>query len=61
MIRELEDIYHLEPPLASREMYLYLNKKHEHLVEKVAEALRSMKEDGRYDQIVKETTAHLMN
>jgi len=61
MIRELEDIYHLEPPLASREMYLYLHKKHEHLAEKVAEALRSMKEDGSYDQIVKETTAHLMN
>lgn len=61
MFRDLKDIYHLEPPLASRNMYLYLYKKHQDLVDKVADALRSMKEDGTYDQIVKETTAHLIN
>lgn len=60
MIRGLEDIYHLEPPLASREMYLYLHKKHQELVEPLAEALRSMKEDGSYDSIVKETTSDLI-
>lgn len=60
MLRGLSDIYHLEPPLASREMYLYLNKKHEHLIDKVAEALRDMKEDGTYDLIVRETTGHLI-
>ena len=61
MLRGLSDIYHLEPPLASREMYLYLNKKHEHLIDKVAEALRDMKEDGTYDLIVQETTGHLIS
>jgi len=60
MIRELEGIYHLEPPLASREMYLYLHKKHQDLVEPIAEALRSMKKDGSYDRIVKDATSELM-
>jgi len=61
LLRGLSDIYHLEPPLASREMYLYLNKKHEHLIDKVAESLRDMKEDGTYDLIVQETTGHLIS
>jgi polar amino acid transport system substrate-binding protein len=60
MLRGLSDIYHLEPPLASREMYLYLNKKHAHLADEVAEALRDMKEDGAYDLIVQKTTGHLI-
>ncbi len=55
----LKDIHHLEPPLASRNMYLYLNKKHQELVEPVAQALRDMKEDGTYQKIVQETTGHL--
>jgi len=61
MLHGLNDIYHLEPPLASREMYLYLNKKHTHLADKVAEALRDMKEDGTYNLIVQETTGHLIS
>ena len=42
-------------------MYLYLNKKHQALVEQIAQSLRSMKEDGTYEQIVKETTEHLLD
>lgn len=61
MLLGLKDIHHLEPPLASRNMYLYLNKKHQDLAEQVAQSLRSMKEDGTYEQIVKETTEHLLN
>lgn len=47
----------LSPPLATKKMYMYLNKRHEALVPKVAEALKSMKNDGTYDRIVKQTTA----
>ncbi len=57
--RGLEGMRHLEPPLASRSMYLYLHKKHSGLLEPLAKALRSMKEDGTWDQIVKEATYHL--
>ena len=51
----LEGIKALEPPLAVREMYLYLNKKHMNLVQPLAEALRGMKEDGTYTEIKNRT------
>ncbi|MFN2365868.1 MAG: substrate-binding periplasmic protein, partial [Desulfurivibrionaceae bacterium] len=38
----------LEPPLAKREMYLYLNVNHRKLVSPLAEALRAMKADNTY-------------
>jgi polar amino acid transport system substrate-binding protein len=56
-LRGFADIRHLEPPLASREMFLYLNRKHEHLADPVADALREMKADGTYDRIVAEATS----
>lgn len=52
-------IRHLEPPLASKDMYLYLNKKHEGLAIPIAEALKGMKQDGTYDRIVRDTTSHV--
>lgn len=60
MLLGLKDIHHLEPPLTSQNMYLYLNKKHMNLVEQIAQALKDMKEDGTYEQIVKETTSQLL-
>ncbi len=47
----LEGIVALEPPLAIRGMYLYLNKKHEQLVKPLAQALKEMKADGTYVEI----------
>ncbi len=41
----------LDPPLAVREMYLYLNKKHEQLIKPLAQALREMRTDGTYTAI----------
>jgi len=52
-----EGIRHLEPPLESREMFLYVHKEHSELIDDIAEAIRSMKADGSYDRIVEETTA----
>lgn len=42
----------LAPPLATREMYMYLNSRHADLVPRLAEALRGMKQDGSYERIV---------
>jgi polar amino acid transport system substrate-binding protein len=57
----LQSIRVLEPPLAKREMFLYLNKKHLPLIPKMAEQLRSMKQDGTYDRILQETLGSYMN
>lgn len=50
----MADAFILEPPLAVNSMYLYLNKKHSDLVPKLTEALRAMKKDGTYQNIVDE-------
>ncbi|MDD9304111.1 MAG: transporter substrate-binding domain-containing protein [Desulfobacter sp.] len=48
-----EHVFPVEPPLASRQMFLYLNKKHQVFVHEVAAAIRQMKEDGSFDEIVR--------
>ncbi len=58
-LREFTGIRHLEPPLVSREMFLYLHVTHTDLAVPVAEALQAMKADGTYPRIVREATAHL--
>jgi len=56
-VRELglKGIRVLEPPLAVREMYLYLNKKHLHLVPLISEAIQDMKRDGTFEKIRNDT------
>ena len=51
----LQSIRVLEPPLATREMFLYLNKKHLPLIPALTKQLRSMKDDGTYDRIFEKT------
>lgn len=53
----LKDVTIAQPPLATKEMFLYLNKKHEKLVPKLAAVLKEMKYDGSYDAIFKQTLA----
>lgn len=50
----LQGIVVLEPPLATREMYIYLHKKHIKLVPKIAAALREIKKEGLYDRLYRE-------
>jgi len=48
----LKDAVSLNPPLASREMFLYVHKKHEALAGRIALALREMKADGTWARLV---------
>ncbi|MFW6380794.1 MAG: substrate-binding periplasmic protein [Spirochaetota bacterium] len=48
---DLEGITHLEPPLATRDMYLYVHEKHADLTDDIARVLREMKDDGTYQAI----------
>jgi len=49
----------LEPPLARTDMFIYLNKKHEALVPRVAQALARMKANGSYKRIFDATLTTL--
>ncbi len=51
----LTDIRALEPPVASRPVFLYLNKKHNDLVAKLTSAISDMKKDGTIRKIIDET------
>jgi len=55
----LKGVYALEPPLATREMFIYLNRRHVALVPKVAEALRAIKAEGLYDRLYREKVLSL--
>lgn len=48
----LSSIAPLSPALKDVDMYLYLHKKHEAHVPKIAQALRDMKADGTYNRIL---------
>ena len=48
----LTDIAAVEPPLAEREMFLYLHERHAALAPRIAAALRAMKQDGGYQRLV---------
>jgi polar amino acid transport system substrate-binding protein len=45
------DVRVAEPPLATREMYIYLHKRHADLAPRLAEALRQLKREGTYQKI----------
>lgn len=50
--RGLKGFRVLEPPLATRETYFYLHKKHRNLASRASAALRDMKADGTYRRII---------
>lgn len=54
---KLQNIKVLEPPLAVREMFLYLNVRHRDLVPKMTVALRAVKTDGTYHRLFQEIIA----
>lgn len=52
--QDMKGIHVLDPPLANREMFIYLNKRHAALVPRIAEALRAIKAEGLYDRLYRE-------
>ena len=57
----LKGIVALEPPLITKEVFLYVNKRHETLVPELAHALEQMKIDGSYQRIEDRTLGPLVN
>lgn len=50
----IDDVRVLLPPLSSREMFIYLHKRHAELVPKLAAALRELKREGFYARVYRE-------
>jgi polar amino acid transport system substrate-binding protein len=50
-----KNIHECTPPLVTKPMYLYVNKKHQSQIPNILEALKSIKTDGTYQKIVFET------
>lgn len=54
------DIHILQPPLVVKDVFIYLNKKHSNLVQKLNHALVEMKQDGSYQRIYSDTLEPLI-
>ncbi len=56
-IRELgiKNIKAMAPPFITKDMYLYLHKKHQSLIPQLTETLIQMKRDGSYQKIVSDS------
>lgn len=52
-------VHVLEPPLARSEQFLYLHRRHAHLVDRLAAVLAEMKRDGTYRRLHDATVKHL--
>jgi len=50
----IENMKILEPRIKQREMFMYLNKKHEHIIPAISKALKDIRREGLYDQLYKE-------
>lgn len=57
--QDIKGIVPLSPPLAKREMFIYLHKRHAALAPKLAEALRAIKAEGLYDKLYREKVLSL--
>jgi len=55
----IKNVHVVEPALAEREMFIYLNKRHADKVPAIAAALRAIKADGTYGKICREKFAPL--
>lgn len=55
----LTGVHALEPALATREMFIYLHKRHAALAPRLAAALRAIKAEGLYDRLYREKVLSL--
>ncbi|WP_315979839.1 hypothetical protein [Aliamphritea spongicola] len=54
------DIHALQPALSIEPIYIYLHRKHESLLPKLATAIRDMKQDGSYQAILKDCLGQVL-
>ncbi|MEK6664698.1 MAG: transporter substrate-binding domain-containing protein [Pseudomonadota bacterium] len=57
----IQGVRAIEPPLAKREMFIYLHKRHAALVPKLAAALKAIKAEGLYQRLYKEKVLSFMD
>lgn len=57
--QDIKGVHVLDPPLATREMFIYLHKRHAALAPRLAEALRAIKAEGLYDRLYRERVLSL--
>ena len=57
--RRMTGVKAVDPPLATRDMFLYLNRRHSGLVPALTMALREMKRDGTFEGIVSSVLSQL--
>lgn len=50
----ITNVHIIEPPLASKEMFMYLHKKHKALIPEITRSLQQIKQEGLYDKVFKE-------
>ena len=53
----LSGVGHLDPPLASRDMYMYLHESNAELAADIATQLREIKADGTYEELLQDVLA----
>lgn len=58
--QHIRGVHALQPALATREMFIYLNKRHAALVPKLVQALRAIKAEGLYDRLYRERVLAVM-
>ena len=58
--RGMKDVHALRPILATREMFIYLNRRHAALVPRLAQALRAIKAEGLYQKLYREKVLSLV-
>ena len=58
--QDIKDVRMLEPALATKEMFIYLHKRHAALVPKLAAALRAIKAEGLYQRLYNEKVLAVM-
>ena len=57
---KIKDIHPWQPPLASKEMFLYMHEKHAALVPRITTVLQELKDSGFVHRVYHETFADLM-
>ncbi|WP_271270357.1 substrate-binding periplasmic protein [Aliamphritea hakodatensis] len=59
--QQITNIHALQPALTIEPIYIYLHRKHESLIPRLANAIRAMKQDGSYQAILEDCLGEVLN